>query len=184
MSANKRAAPRKFDDILDLIKAFDKEGDEDPYSDTRKEVTDADFKAETRRRRAAWAAMPDEDKQVVRVGEAIFERLLLLEMRQAELARRLDKDRAWVSRVVQGRENLTVRTLACVAAALECEVADLLRPGVETASRKIMRPQNLDAQRTIAEAKPVLRVLRLGFRDAQQHGGKGCRAPEEFDLAA
>ncbi len=41
---------------------------------------------------------------------------------KAELARRLDKSRVWVTQLLSGRANMTVRTLAEVVYALESEV--------------------------------------------------------------
>ena len=41
---------------------------------------------------------------------------------RAELARRLNKSRAWVTQLLSGKANMTVRTLAEVAYALDAEV--------------------------------------------------------------
>lgn len=41
---------------------------------------------------------------------------------KADLARRLNKSRAWVTQLLNGKSNITIRTLAEVAYALEAEV--------------------------------------------------------------
>lgn len=125
-TSKSRTAPAKADpsdDILDVIAAFEN-GAEDGSLDAMEEVN---FAAEQQRKKQEWSALSPEERLRRQVGEAIFERLLSLEMRQSELARRMKKERAWITRVVQGRENLTLNTLTRLAAALDCTVADLLR---------------------------------------------------------
>ena len=43
-------------------------------------------------------------------------------MSKADLARRLNKSRAWVTQLLSGKANMTVRTLAEVVYALNAEV--------------------------------------------------------------
>lgn len=124
----------EFDDLLDWIDFVDN-NDMGEYLDGMEEVSPAQFKKESRERRAAWKAKPRNEKTRVRVGENVRTRLLVLELRQAELATRLGKDRAWVSRVVNAMENLTLDTLTQLAVALECEEAALLSDHCESSTR-------------------------------------------------
>lgn len=55
---------------------------------------------------------------------------------KAELARRLGKSRAYVTQLLGGRANMTVRTLADVAYALDAEVKLDARPHTTSAARK------------------------------------------------
>lgn len=115
----------KFDDIIDLLEAVHSQDMSDEL-ETWEEVTPAmraKMRAEARQRHAE---MSDEEKLRRAVGEAIFERLLALHMRQIELARRLGKGPSYVSRVVRGQENLGLDSLCQIARALECEPGDLL----------------------------------------------------------
>lgn len=56
-------------------------------------------------------------------------------MSKADLARRLNKSRAWVTQLLCGKANLTVRTLAEVAFAMAAEV----KLGVRSSARKMAR---------------------------------------------
>lgn len=145
---------QKYDDILDFIEAVDSGEDMGDEMDTWEEV-----KPPTRAgMQARLDAMTDEVKLRRVVGEAIFERLLILKMRQAELARRLGKSGSYVSRLVKGRENLGLDSLAQVARALECQPCDLV-PAVPTqVLAQARRPRE---QRTQNASEPgVLRFHR------------------------
>ena len=54
--------------------------------------------------------------------ELIATRMAELNITKAELARRLNKSRAWVTQLLSGQTNMTLRTLADVAFALDTEV--------------------------------------------------------------
>ena len=65
-------------------------------------------------------------------------------MSKADLARRLNKSRAWVTQLLSGNANMTVRTLAEVAFALDKEV----KLEAQSTSRKIARkPLVIGSQR-------------------------------------
>jgi len=59
---------------------------------------------------------------VLEAGELIARLMESRGVNRAELARRLGKSRAWVTQMLNGRANLTLKTLAEVAWALEAEV--------------------------------------------------------------
>lgn len=59
---------------------------------------------------------------VLEAGELIARLMESRGVNRAELARRLGKSRAWVTQLLNGRANLTLKTLAEVAWALEAEV--------------------------------------------------------------
>jgi ribosome-binding protein aMBF1 (putative translation factor) len=59
---------------------------------------------------------------VADAGELIARLMESRGVNRAELARRLGKSRAWVTQMLNGRANLTLKTLAEVAWALEAEV--------------------------------------------------------------
>ena len=55
-------------------------------------------------------------------GELIARLMAEQKVSKAELARRLNKSRAWVTQLLNGKANMTLRTLAEAAAALDFEV--------------------------------------------------------------
>jgi transcriptional regulator with XRE-family HTH domain len=55
-------------------------------------------------------------------AEAIARLMAEQNMSKADLARRLNKSRAWVTQLLSGKANMTVRTLAEVAFVLDGEV--------------------------------------------------------------
>ncbi len=139
---------QKYDDILDFIEAVDSGQD---MGDLLAELEEV--KPPTRAAmQARLDAMTDEVKLRRVVGEAIFERLLILEMRQAELAQRLGKSRSYVSRLVKGRENLGLDSLAQVARALECQPCDLV-PKVPTQVLAAPARPQVQQEQSLGKAK-------------------------------
>ncbi len=65
---------------------------------------------------------------VVEASEVIARLMAEQKLSKAGLARRLNKSRAWVTQLLNGRANMTVRTLAEVAFALDAEVELHARP--------------------------------------------------------
>ncbi|PRD50105.1 helix-turn-helix domain-containing protein [Phyllobacterium myrsinacearum] len=61
-----------------------------------------------------------------RFGLAVKERRGALGISQEELAMRIGADQAYVSRMEAGRMNVTLETAEQVAAAMLCDVAELL----------------------------------------------------------
>ena len=59
---------------------------------------------------------------VAEAAELIAKLMAEQKLSKADLARRLDKSRAWVTQLLSGKANLTVRTLAEVVQALGAEV--------------------------------------------------------------
>ncbi len=58
-------------------------------------------------------------------------------LNQSELAARLGKTRAWVSKILHGEQNLTLGTIAEIAAALRCDVQVRVVPRPGAGTRKI-----------------------------------------------
>lgn len=88
---------------------------------------------------------------------------------KAELARRLGKSRAYVTQLLRGSTNLTVRTLAEVAYALGAEV-------------KLEAVPFGGGQRAGAPVEPVWKVIELGqsgTRRSGRVGPAGARRPVE-----
>jgi transcriptional regulator with XRE-family HTH domain len=65
---------------------------------------------------------------VAEASETIAKLMVQQNMSKADLARRLNKSRARVTQVLSGRTNLTIRTLAEVACALDAEVKLYAQP--------------------------------------------------------
>ena len=59
---------------------------------------------------------------VAEASEVIAKLMVEQGLSKADLARRLNKSRAWVTQLLSGRTNVTVRTLAEVAFALDAEL--------------------------------------------------------------
>lgn len=116
----------RFDDLLDVLQ-FAEANDLGQYLESLDEISPQQFNTEKKRRQVEWATLSREKKKLILIGEAVRERLLLLGMRQADLARKLGINRSWVTRVVQGQENLTVAKLCELAEALACDESDFFR---------------------------------------------------------
>ncbi|MGV6876361.1 helix-turn-helix domain-containing protein [Pseudochelatococcus sp. B33] len=63
-----------------------------------------------------------------RFGLAVREHRQLLKVSQEELAMRIGADQAYVSRIEAGRMNVTLETVEQIAAALQADAGDLLKP--------------------------------------------------------
>jgi transcriptional regulator with XRE-family HTH domain len=68
------------------------------------------------------------DLLAISVGEAIVERMDALGLTRTELAERMSVSRARVTQVLTGSDDLTLKTLAAVANALDSAVAVKLEP--------------------------------------------------------
>ncbi len=78
----------------------------------------------------AFRKLMAEESLVAEVSEFVAQLMAERGIHKAELARRLGKSRAWVTQMLSGRANLTVRTLAEVVFVLGGEITVLARPGV------------------------------------------------------
>lgn len=77
---------------------------------------------------------------VAEAAELISKLMAEQNVSKAELARRLNKSRAWVTQLLSGKANMTIRTLAEVAHRLEAEVRlDAQRPGWKTARKRTVQ---------------------------------------------
>ncbi len=107
MSAKKKWP--KFEDVAEFVEFADAH-DMGSYLDEMEEV-----EWSSRRR------VPTVAEAKTRVGRRIVELMLEREVNQAELARRLDKSRPYVCKLLAGEENLTIETLCNIARVLGCE---------------------------------------------------------------
>jgi transcriptional regulator with XRE-family HTH domain len=86
---------------------------------------------------------------VTEAAELIARLMAEKKVNKAALARRLNRSRAWVTQLLSGKTNMTVRTLAELAYALEAEVKLQAQPAAP-AGRNVRRPGDfirlLDAQ--------------------------------------
>jgi len=63
-----------------------------------------------------------QEELILEVTEALSEAMIRQGISKAELARRLGKTKGFVSQILAGGRNLTLRTIADVADTLECQV--------------------------------------------------------------
>lgn len=103
-------------------------------------------------------------------------------MSKADLARALNKSRAWVTQLLSGRTNMTVRTLAEVAHTLGGEVRVVALPAaqvraVEAAPAKVHNFQirNVVLAQTSSAAEPY------HLRQQRETGGAGCADAQAGD---
>ena len=93
---------------------------------------------------------------------------------RAELARRLGKSRAWVTQLLSGRANMTIRTFAEVVFALGAAVElNALRRTEKRASSTTRQGQTLQVRRwAIAYKMPGAATSRMGYPEFRYiHGG-------------
>ena len=74
-------------------------------------------KAETNRR------LLRQEELILEVTEALSRAIVELEITQTELAKRLGKTKGFVSQILGGGRNLTLRTLSDVVDALQCSIS-------------------------------------------------------------
>lgn len=97
-----------------------------------------------------------------RVGERIRVELLARGKRQKEFASELGKDPAWVSRVLAGRENLTLDTLERIAAALKCLPGDLMDSAAQKCAL-VVEPPPSKSHLNFSVYALSIRVVRRSF---------------------
>jgi transcriptional regulator with XRE-family HTH domain len=68
-----------------------------------------------------------EEGLIIEVAEAVYQAMEAKDMSKAELAGALGKSKAYVSQLLSGSRNMTLRTLADIAAALRMRVTVALR---------------------------------------------------------
>jgi DNA-binding phage protein len=68
------------------------------------------------------------ERLMLSFSEQIVERLVTLDMRRSELARKMDVDRAIVTRLLSGDANATLRTIVTMAAAVGLRISLDLQP--------------------------------------------------------
>lgn len=77
---------------------------------------------------------------ILAVTEAILEKLDRRDWTQRDLAKRLGRTRGYVSQLLTGRRNMTLRTLADLGDALGCRPVFWLRSNVECEAKVVVHP--------------------------------------------
>lgn len=133
------------------------------YLESLEEIPTEDFDRERRRRKAEWAALTRDKRKLIRIGEIVRQRLILLGLSQSQLARKMGIHRSWVTRVVQGKENLTIATLCQLAESLDCEEADLFH---EPAMPKpaLVSPETAKYEERLTYTSKHLEMIRSRMR--------------------
>jgi transcriptional regulator with XRE-family HTH domain len=100
---------------------------------------------------------------VAEASEVIAKLMAEQHVSKAGLARRLNKSRAWVTQLLSGKANMTVRTLAEVAYALDAEVKLHARPPGWKVARKPLRtgwqPVDFKMEKCLLESPMVAEDL-------------------------
>lgn len=95
------------------------------------------------------------------IAIAVYERMTALGLSRADLARRLGKSRAYISRFFSGGDNVTIETLIGFARALECDYQDFIAPRLPAS--RIAAP--LSVARDEPEPMPMRKERRLSLVD-------------------
>lgn len=116
-----------------------------------------------------------QEELLLEVTEALTECLASQDLNQAELARRLGRTRSYLSQLFAGGRNLTLRTLADVADALDCRVKVKLLSRVELqaakrgSSRKLINRERLDWQSDVMAGQSC-EIVRGPWQPCQGEG--------------
>jgi transcriptional regulator with XRE-family HTH domain len=78
-----------------------------------------------------------QEELIVEVTEALARALRSSGLTQSEVASRLGKTKGFVSQIMAGGNNLTLRTLADVAGAIGCKVGVNLLPEIQSGGRLV-----------------------------------------------
>ena len=95
------------------------------------------------------------DHLKVQISERIYEAMKQQAVSNAELARRLGKSRAYVTKLLRGTTNFTLESLVRIGRALSCEVEFELLPKVRHAKTQVHAP---------LVARPRAGLVRKGAR--------------------
>jgi transcriptional regulator with XRE-family HTH domain len=68
------------------------------------------------------------EQMLLDITEQIARTMLAQDVKRSELAERLGVSRSYITKVMEGRPNLTVHSLVRVALALDCDLGISLRP--------------------------------------------------------
>ena len=124
-----------------------------------------------------------QEELILEITERVCEMMEELGINRTELASRLDRSKGYVSQVLSGGRNLTLRTLADLADALECEITLKLEP---LDSSAVAQAVELDFRQTISLYRAALvspmgtteewtRSWSLGDQARRQQGFDGVR---------
>lgn len=91
---------------------------------------------------------------VAEASELIARLMAKENLSKADLARRLNRSRAWVTQLLSGRTNMTIRTLAEVSFALGAEVklSEQRAPGSSAPTQPLRQPAPKGRERTSRKA--------------------------------
>ena len=99
-----------------------------------------------------------QEKLILKVTHALWETLATLGMKRSDLAAKMQRSAGFVSHVLAGDRNLTLRTLADIAGAMECEVDFRLRQ--RSASTAPLYSIDLPRRRSISPSTPPAQIVR------------------------
>jgi plasmid maintenance system antidote protein VapI len=80
------------------------------------------------------------DRRKAEISERIYQAMKQQDVSNAELARRLGKSRAYVTKLLRGTTNFTLESLVRIGRALSCEVEFELLPKVRQAKAQVRKP--------------------------------------------
>jgi transcriptional regulator with XRE-family HTH domain len=87
-----------------------------------------------------------QEELILEVTEAIARALKELQVTQSELAERLGKTKGFISQILSGDRNLTLRTLSDVADALECSIQVEIVPEQEEVGEVLEWPYEYESR--------------------------------------
>lgn len=99
------------------------------------------------------------DTLVAEASELIARLMAKENLSKADLARRLNRSRAWVTQLLSGRTNMTIRTLAEVSFALGAEVKLSPQPARETPASGRMLKQTERVRAPKSREKPSRKIV-------------------------
>lgn len=83
------------------------------------------------------------EKVIIEFTEKIVDRMEKLNLSRTELAKKLGVSKAFITKILNGNPNLTVKTMVSLAKALECKLdIDLCPEGFETRKFFLKKPEN------------------------------------------
>lgn len=85
------------------------------------------------------------EELIIELTEKIVSRMEKINLSRAELAKRLGVSKAFVTKVLNGNPNLTLKTIVSISKALDCKVdIDLCPSGYETRKFFIQKQKDLN----------------------------------------
>jgi len=107
---------------------------------------------------------------VLELNEKIVLKMEELNINRTELAERLGVKKPFVTKLLNGNHNLTVKTMVSIAQALECElVLDICPKGFERFERRVLYHKTTPAQ-DLSEYKKIVKP-EMGEEEDERYAG-------------